>query len=118
MEVETLLKTTLDEIGHLLDSKTVVGEAIHIDGNTIIPLVTVGFGFGAGGGSGKDPKHEQAEGNGGGSGGGGGVRPVAVLIINKDGVRLEPVLKGSATVVEKLGEAISKIVEKRAEQKT
>ena len=109
--VENLLKTTLGEIERMLNTKSVVGAPITIDGNTVIPLVSIGFGFGAGGGSGKDPKNQQSEGEG--SGGGGGVKPVAVLIVNKDGVRVEAV-RGTSTVVEKLGEAVSKIVEKRA----
>lgn len=51
--VESLLKTTLAEIERLLSSRTVVGEPMTVEGNTIIPLVAVGFGFGAGGGRGK-----------------------------------------------------------------
>lgn len=111
--VESLLKTTLGEIERLLNTKSVVGEPITVDGNTVIPLVSIGFGFGAGGGGGKDPKNPQSEGTGEGSGGGGGVKPVAVVIVNKEGVRVETV-RGTATVVEKLGEAVSKVVEKRA----
>jgi uncharacterized spore protein YtfJ len=111
--VENLLKTTLAEIERMLNTRTVVGEPITVDGNTIIPLVSVGFGFGGGGGSGKDQKTSNIEGFGGGTGGGGGVRPVAVIIVNKDGVRVEPVRKGAATIVEKVGEAVGRIVEKR-----
>jgi len=114
--VESLLKTTLGEIERVLNSKSVVGAPIAVDGNTVIPLVSVGFGFGAGGGSGRDPKSPQAEGAGEGSGGGGGVKPVAVVIVNKDGVRVETV-RGTATVIEKLGEAVSKVVEHRAATK-
>ena len=109
--VENLLKTTLGEIERVLNTKSVVGEPITVEGNTVIPLVSIGFGFGAGGGSGKDPKNPQSEGAGQGSGGGGGVKPVAVVIANKDGVRVETV-RGTASVVEKLGEAVSKVVEK------
>lgn len=115
--VENLLKTTLGEIERVLNTKSVVGEPITVDGNTVIPLVSIGFGFGAGGGSGKDPKNPQAEGSGEGSGGGGGVKPVAVVIVNKEGVRIETV-RGTATVIEKLGEAVSRIVENRATPKT
>jgi uncharacterized spore protein YtfJ len=115
--VENLLKTTLGEIERVLSTKAVVGEPINVDGTTVIPLVSIGFGFGAGGGTGKDPKNPSAEGAGEGSGGGGGVKPVAVVLINKDGARLESVRNGAASVVEKLGEAVGKIVEKRAEPK-
>ena len=66
--VENLLKTTLGEIERLLTTKTVVGEPIEVEGNTIIPLISIGFGFGAGGGTGKEAKKVETEGYGGGSG--------------------------------------------------
>ena len=114
--VENLLKTTLAEIERLLNTRTVVGDPITIEGNTIIPLVAVGFGFGGGGGSGREHKTANIEGLGGGSGGGGGVKPVAVIVINKDGVRVEPVRRGAATVIEKMGEAVGRIIDKRGER--
>ena len=115
--VESLLKATLAEVERLLSTRTVVGEPINIEGQTIIPLVAVGFGFGAGGGSGKNQKTASLEGLGAGSGAGGGVKPVAVIIVNKDGVRLESVRRGAATMVEKVGEAVSRIIiEKRGEK--
>ena len=114
--IENLLKATLAEVERLLNTRTVVGEPITIEGNTIIPLVAVGFGFGGGGGSGKEQKAMNMEGLGGGSGGGGGVKPVAIIIVNKDGVRVEPVRRGAATIVEKVGEAVGKIIQKRGEK--
>jgi uncharacterized spore protein YtfJ len=45
------------------------------------------------------------------------VKPVAVILVTKDGVRVEPIKSGTATVVEKVGEVIGNIVEKRAEMK-
>ena len=47
--VEQLFKKTVDEIEKMLNTKTVVGEPITVNGNTLIPLVSIGFGFGAGG---------------------------------------------------------------------
>jgi uncharacterized spore protein YtfJ len=114
--VERLMKETLAEVERLLNTRTVVGEPITVDGNTIIPLVAAGFGFGGGGGSGKDQKTANVEGLGAGSGAGGGVRPVAVIIVNKDGVRVESVRRAAATMVEKVGEAVGKIIEKRGEK--
>jgi uncharacterized spore protein YtfJ len=43
------------------------------------------------------------------------VKPVAVIVIDKDGVRVESVRRGAATVIEKVGEAVGKIIEKRGE---
>jgi uncharacterized spore protein YtfJ len=112
MEVEGLFKQAVDEIERMLNTKTVVGEPLSIEGNTIIPLVSVGFGFAAGGGSGKATN--QGEGVGGGTGGGGGVKPVAVLIVNKDGVRMEPIKSGTASVLEKVAETVAKAASKKS----
>ena len=48
-EVEKLLKYSVEEMERLLSAKTVVGEPLTVDGNTVVPLLSVGFGFGAGG---------------------------------------------------------------------
>jgi len=110
--VEGLVKTTLMEIEKVLSTRTVVGDPITIEGRTLIPLISVGFGFGAGGGSGKGEARQKGEGTAGGTGGGAWVRPAAVIIIDKDGVRLETVMGSIATAIEKLGETIPKTVEK------
>ncbi|KON32318.1 sporulation protein YtfJ [miscellaneous Crenarchaeota group-1 archaeon SG8-32-3] len=112
--VETLFKQAVEEIERMLSTKTVVGEPLVIGDNTIIPLVSVGFGFGAGGGTGKEPT--KGEGSGGGTGGGGGVKPVAVLIINKDGVRVEPIKSGTASVLEKVAETVAKTASQKTKQ--
>jgi uncharacterized spore protein YtfJ len=115
--VKDLLKTALGEIERVLSTKTVVGEPITVEGNTLIPLISIGFGFGAGGGSGKAAKAVDGEGLGGGTGGGGGIKPVAIIIVNKEGVAVEPIKGSTASVLEKFGGMIGKAVEKRAEPK-
>jgi len=120
-DVEKLVKTTLGEIEKVLDAKTVVGEPIIIEGKTLIPLMSVGFGFAAGGGTGKGEIKQETEGGGSGTGGGGGVKPIAVIVIDKDGVRIEPIKGGMATAMEKLSETIpdiaAKVTEKWGEKK-
>ena len=110
--VEGLVKTTLQEIEKVLTTKTVVGEPITVEGRTLIPLISIGFGFGAGGGSGKGEAKQKGEGEGGGTGGGAWVRPKAVVIIDKDGIRVEPIRGGLSTAIEKLGEMIPQMMEK------
>lgn len=114
---EQLLTATIGEIERMLNSKTVVGEPIALDGTTVIPLVNVGFGFGAGGGTGKGTGKE-GEGSGGGAGGGGGVKPVAVLIADKQGVRMEMVKGATASFAEKVVEAANTAMQQRAEKKS
>jgi uncharacterized spore protein YtfJ len=110
--VESLVKTTLGEIEKVLSTKTVVGEPLTIEGITLIPLISAGFGFGAGGGSGKGETKQKGEGIGGGTGGGAWVKPVAVIIISKEGVKIEPIMGSLAGAIEKLGETIPQMIEK------
>ncbi|MDH4066727.1 MAG: spore germination protein GerW family protein [Acidobacteriota bacterium] len=117
-QIENLLKTALGEIERLLSTKTVVGDPIEVGGNTIVPLVAVAFGFGGGGGTGEDQKATSTKGTGAGTGGGGGVKPVAVVIVDKNGVARVEAIRGSATVVEKVGEAVTKIMESRKNAET
>jgi len=115
-DVEKLVKTTLGEIEKVLDAKTVVGEPIIIGDTTLIPLMSVGFGFAAGGGTGKGEAKETSEGGGSGSGGGGGVKPIAIIVINKDGVKIEPIKGGMAAAIEKLSETIPGVAAKVSER--
>jgi uncharacterized spore protein YtfJ len=62
---------------------------------TIIPLISIGFGFGAGSGTGKSEELVKGEGSGGAAMGGGGLKPIGVVVIGPDGVKVEP-LKGAA----------------------
>ncbi|MBU2607816.1 MAG: sporulation protein YtfJ [Chloroflexi bacterium] len=110
--VENLVKTTLGEIEKVLSTKTVVGEPISVGGTTIIPLICVGFGFGAGGGEAKGEAKQKGEGAGGGTGGGAGVKPIALIIIDKEGVRVESIKGSIASAIEKIGETIPHMIEK------
>lgn len=109
--VSELLKTALGEIERVLSTKTVVGDPIEVEGNTLIPLISIGFGFGAGGGLGKGPEKPGGEGQGAGTGGGGGIRPVAVIVVGADGVKVEPVKGTASTIMDKFGDVIGKAVE-------
>ncbi len=105
-EINELFDKAVGEIERMLNTKTVVGDPITVDGNTLIPLINVGFGFGVGGGEGDEPK--KGRGKGGGTGGGGGVKPVALVIINDKGVRVEAIKSGTASVLEKVADVIGK----------
>jgi uncharacterized spore protein YtfJ len=76
----------------------VFGETRHIGRHTLIPVasITYGLGFGFGRGRGRDRPAEPSEGSGEGEGEGGGgmvrVRPLAVVVIDGDTVRVRPVV--------------------------
>ena len=78
-------KSTLESLFRGMDgvvsSKTVVGEAIHINGTIILPLVDVSFGIGAGASSGE--KKEKGMG-----GIGGKMSPSAVIVIQDGKTKL------------------------------
>ena len=105
-DIDNLFGTAIGEIERMLNTKTVVGEPITVEGTTLIPLISVGFGFGVGAGEGKDPN--KGGGMGGGTGGGGGVKPIAIVIINKDGVLVETVKGASASLVDKVADVAAK----------
>jgi len=115
--VESLTKTTLEEIEKVLTSRTVVGEPIAIEGTTLIPLISVGFGFGAGGGTGRGESKQKGEGEGGGTGGGAWIRPIAVIILDKEGTRLEPIRSGLSSTIDRIGETVPKVVDRYIERR-
>ncbi len=102
--LEALLKTTVDELDRLLTAKSVLGDPIDRDGITVIPLVSFGFGFAAG---------DRSGGNGG-IGAGGGVKPVAAIILDKNGVRIESVQDATTSLAHVIADTATGIVERRA----
>ena len=116
--VASITKTTLGEIEKVVNTKTVVGEPMKIEGITLIPLISIGFGFGAGGGSGKGESEKKAEGAMGGTAGGAWVKPVALVVIDKEGnVRIESVKRGLSSLVEKMTDNVPRVVEKVVNRK-
>ncbi len=97
--IEQLLKGTVEELDRLLNAKNVLGAPIEKDGATIIPMVSYGFGFGAGGSA------NQKVGRGGGTGAAGGIKPVGAIVIDKQGARVEGIKGGMTSLVEAIGEA-------------
>ena len=90
-----MVQETLETFLDTADVSKVYAEPVQHEGSLIIPAaeVVAGVGFGASFGAG-GPFDNNGSG-GGGSGGGGGQthsRPVAVIIADKDGVRVEPVM--------------------------
>lgn len=112
-DIDRLFDKAISEIDRLINSKTVVGEPMIINGNTLIPLVNIGFGFGVGTGQGSEPK--KGSGHGGGTGGGGGVKPVALIIVNDEGVRLDSVKSGSVSVIEKVVDTVGNYATAKSE---
>ncbi|MBD3311860.1 sporulation protein YtfJ [archaeon] len=101
------LKAMLDNFSKSLSAQSIFGKPVTQAGKTIIPVCAVGFGFGAG--EGVSDK--------GGMGGGGGVMPVAVIIVDKSEVRVEPLGPVGVTLdnlVERLVEGVKSVAKKKS----
>jgi uncharacterized spore protein YtfJ len=81
----------LSRLVNTASADAVFGEPVVNGDTTVIPCSEVAIGMGMGSGSG--PVDETGNPTGSGTGGGGGARgrPVAAIIITKEGVRIEPV---------------------------
>ena len=87
------VQSTLERFLDTADVKHVYGEPIQHGDTVVIPTAEVltGLGFGAGSGFGTG---QEGEGSGGGGGGGGRTfsRPVAVVVVSPEGVRVQEVV--------------------------
>jgi sporulation protein YtfJ len=112
--INDLVNTTMDKIRTLVDSNTIIGEPIHAEGITLIPVSRLSFGF-AGGGSDFTTKNQKPAGDnsfGGGSGAGARLEPVAFLVIKGDNVRLLPVAPPPGTTVDRVIEMVPEVLDK------
>ena len=80
------IEALLGKLENFVTTKTVVGEAIHLDGVILLPLIEVAFGAGAGVGNTNTKEDESKESGGGGIGG--RITPSAVIVINNGNVQL------------------------------
>ena len=88
-----MVQSSMENFIAVADVKRVYGQPVQHGETIVIPAaeVVAGMGFGAGYGAGGP---DDANGVGGGGGGGGKAlaRPVAVVIADEEGVRVEPVV--------------------------
>jgi len=83
-----ILSSTIEKIRELVDTSTIIGEAIYVEGGTtIIPVSKVTYGFASGGAD--FPSKSSKELFGGGGGAGVTITPVAFLVINGGEVTLK-----------------------------
>lgn len=83
-----ILSSTIEKIRDLVDTSTIIGEAIYAEGGiTIIPVSKVTYGFASGGAD--FPSKSSKELFGGGGGAGVTITPVAFLVINDGEVTLK-----------------------------
>ena len=101
----------MEKIREMVDVNTIIGDAITSpDGTTIIPVSKVSFGFASGG---SDLPTQAAEKFAGGAGAGVTVKPVAFIVITRDGdVKLMELGNSKPSAIEGVIDAIPNVVEK------
>jgi len=88
--INNFMKVSMENLKHMVDVDTVVGQPIKVDQTTIIPVSKVHFGFAAGGSEFEAVSKNTSDSPfGGGTGGGFSVTPVAFLIISDKGVEIK-----------------------------
>ena len=89
-QAKQLVGSIMNRLTRLAKEGAVVSTPISVDGRYVVPLCRLGVGYGGGGGTGEEHHDShRSSGTGGGGGGGAGVKPLAVLIVDGDDVRLE-----------------------------
>lgn len=119
--IQGLMQTAMENIKGMVDVNTIVGDPVNTpDGSVILPISKVAFGFAAGG---SDYRVEDSingsssQGGvkmlpfGGGSGGGVSIRPIAFLVVGKDGVNIVP-LDNQTHLFEKIIDATPGLIDK------
>ncbi len=119
--IQGLMQTAMENIKGMVDVNTIVGDPVQTpDGSIILPISKVAFGFAAGG---SDYRVEDSisgsssQGGvkmlpfGGGSGGGVSSRPIAFLVVGKDGVNIVP-LDNQTHLFEKIIDATPGLIDK------
>ena len=106
-----MLESTITKIRETVDSNSIVGDPIVVDGVTIIPISKINIGFG-GGGSDFVGKSAPVDAFGGGMAGGVKVTPVAFLIIKEGNVRMVPVAVPANTTADRIVEMIPETLDK------
>ena len=108
--IQGLMGVTIEKIRDMVNAETIIGDPIHVDDTTIIPVSRVTFGFASGGSDVAPSSNKQMF--GGGSGAGVSVTPVAFLVVSNGNVRtVQLVEKVSAidNVIASLPELVDKV---------
>jgi len=110
--VKDFVEILLSELKTVAKTETIFGEPVQVGDRTFIPVSKVSLGLGAGGGEGEAPGGQGKKPGGGGVGGGGGVsvHPIAVIVIDAEGVKALSFGRGAGW--EKLIEAVPSLLEK------
>ena len=108
--IQGLMGVTIEKIRDMVNAETIIGDPIHVDDTTIIPVSRVTFGFVSGGSDVGPSSNKQMF--GGGSGAGITIQPIAFLVISNGNVRIlqiEPYVSSVDRVVASVPDVVDKI---------
>lgn len=83
--IEGMMGVTMDKIRQMVDSNTIIGNPITVEGTIIIPVSRVTFGFASG--CSDVGQKSTKDMFGGGTGAGVSIAPIAFLVVNDGNVR-------------------------------
>lgn len=112
--IEELIKTSLDKVKTLMETKTIIGDEVVLkNGTTIIPISKVSVGYVVGGGEYSDKSSRRVANRfpmAGGNGCGMSVSPVGFLAVDNDGVKFVDIENKSMyqTILNLINKIISK----------
>jgi uncharacterized spore protein YtfJ len=105
MKLEDIFQA-IEDMRDKASVNAVYGEPVQVGDKTVIPVADVkyafGLGYGEGPAQGDEQDEAQAGSQGGGAGGGVAARPVAVLEITDDKVKIKPVIDEGRIVLASL----------------
>ena len=108
--IQGLMGGTIEKIRDMVNAETIIGDPIHVDDTTIIPVPRVTFGFVSGGSDVGPSSNKQMF--GGGSGAGVKIEPVAFLVIREGTTRVLPVAMPPMTTLDRVVEMMPDLVDK------
>ena len=107
--IQGLMGVTIEKIRDMVNAETIIGDPIHVDDTTIIPVSRVTFGFASGGSDVAPSSNKQMF--GGGTGAGVSVTPVAFLVVSGGNVRTVQLVE-KVTAVDNAIAALPELVDK------
>lgn len=112
-----LMRETMERLRAMVDVDTIVGDPIHTEDVTLLPVSRISMGFASGGSDfiSKNQKQDRDNPFGGGSGAGVNIYPVGFLVIRGQSVRFLPVASPADTAAGRLVEMIPDLVDKLSE---
>lgn len=105
--IKSIMEVTMEKLRAMVDTNTIIGNPMVVDGITLIPVSKASFGVATGGSD--FPSKTQQGLFGGGGGAGVTITPVAFIAVNDGNVKMLPVYN-DVTAVDRAIAAVPEVV--------